>query len=481
MKITIVSPNLSGCPSILDIGLTCLATYINERSEHEARILDFTFHKKGWKKHLSKHLKKYKPDIIGFGTPSMYVDYIEQMIKEIHSVYDQNIPIICGGYHPTLSPDKTLGMKGVTAVCFGDGEETLKEYLDKLKDKKSLKGVKGIWYKEKGKIIKNQLRPKIQNIEDLPYPDYNLWEDLDKYFFFLNQLYVIGMRGCPFNCTNCADQPFYTTTPGNRIRIFSPKRYVAEIKYLYDQHKGKFEIVHCYDPVFTFDKKWLKEFCDEYKRVGLAEKLPFSVFARGDTIDEEIVKMLVGANCKIVRIGIEVGNEKIRIEMLHKSITNEKMTSTVKLLHKYGIVITAFNMLGCPGETKKNLQETFDYIKFLNIDRPVFFIFRPFAGTEALGMMEGSTVDSKKMEDVTSLHKGAVLSLKDMTKKQIERFQLKCYFYFYSKRIWRLVKITKHRFFIDWVKYLIKGFRCGVPLFYIMGYFLHNHGKNGVN
>lgn len=480
MKITIINPNLSGCPSILDIGLTYLATYINERSEHEAQILDFTFHRKNWKEHMQKHMQKHKPDVIGFGTPTMYIGYIKQMIEEIHIGYKTDMPIICGGYHPTLQPEATLCIKGVSAVCLGDGEETLKAYLDALHNKKTLSGIKGLYYKENGNIIKNDLRPKL-NINNLPFPNYDLWEDLDKYFFFLNQLYTIGMRGCPFNCTNCADQPFHTKTPGSRIRILDPKRYVAEIKYQYDKYPGKFDIVHCYDPVFTFDKKWVKTFCDEFKRFGLHKKVAFSVFSRGETIDEETIKMIADANCRLVRIGIEVGNEKIRAEVLHKVISNKKIEENVALLHKYGIAITAFNMLGCPGENRSTLQQTFNFIKYLKIDRPVFFIFRPFEETEAAGMMVEGNVDDKKMKNTTSLHKGAVLSLEDMTPKQIERFQLKCYLYFYSKRVLRLIKITKHKFFINWIKYSIKGIRNRVPLFYIMGYFIHNYGENGVN
>lgn len=481
MKITIVNPNLSGCPSILEIGLTYLATYINERSKHEAVTLDFTFHSKDWKKHLRKHMEEQRPDAIGFGTPAMYLDYIKMIIDEIQKI-DAGISIVCGGYHPTLKPYETFqASPHISAVVLGDGEETLKEYLDALQNQKSLDGIKGLYYTDEDyEIHKNPLRPKM-DISKLPFPNYDVWEDLDKYFFFLNQLYTIGMRGCPFNCTNCSDQPFHTATPGNRVRILEPKQYIAEIKHQVEKYPGKFDIVHCYDPTFTFDYKWVKKFCDEWKKAELNKKLAFSVFARGDTLGKKMVKTLADANCRVIRIGTEVGNEKIRIEMLHKVVTNREIEDNVKLLHDHKIAITAFNMLGCPGEVKKDLQMTFDFLKKLEIDRPVFFIFRPIAGTEAAGMMGGSNVDSKKMNKITSLHKGAVLSLKDMTQKQIEKFQLKCYLYFASKRAWRLIKITKHRFFIDWIKYFIKGIRSQVPMFYMVGYFMYNYGENGVN
>jgi radical SAM superfamily enzyme YgiQ (UPF0313 family) len=479
MKITIINPNLSGCPSILEIGLVYLATYVNERSDHEAVILDFTFHRKDWKEHLKKHLETHKPDVIGFGTPTMYVGYIIKILDELKANY-KKVPVICGGYNPTLNPISTLNIEGVDSIAIGDGEETLVEFLDAVRDKKTWVGIKGLFFKDRGNIIKNPLRDKI-DISNLPFPNYDLLEDIDDYFFFLNQLYTIGMRGCPFNCTNCSDPPFQKATPGKRVRMLDPERYIAEIMHQAKKYPDKFDIVHCYDPTFTFDKAWVRKFCEEWKKNNLHNKYAFSVFARGDTLDEEIVAMLADANCKLVRMGIEAGSEEIRKISLHKNVTNKEIEDNVNLLHKYNIAITAFNMLGCPGERKKDLHATYNLIKKLKIDRPVFFIFRPLEGTEAEQMMEKSIIDYKAMGDITSLHKGAVLDLPDMTKKQIERFQLRCYLYFYTKRCLRLIWITKHRFFIDWVRYLIRGIRCQVPLFYIMGYFLHNYGKNGVN
>ncbi|MCX5703134.1 MAG: hypothetical protein NT066_01355, partial [Candidatus Omnitrophica bacterium] len=68
MKISVISPNLSGCCSILDIGVTCLATFINERTAHEANIIDYTFKTKNWREYLKKTLHEFKPDVIGITT-----------------------------------------------------------------------------------------------------------------------------------------------------------------------------------------------------------------------------------------------------------------------------------------------------------------------------------------------------------------------------------------------------------------------------
>ncbi len=285
MKVSLINPNLSGDVSCYDIGLTYLATYLNERTKHRAKIIDYTFHRRNLGKHLHKKLIEQKPDIIGITTVSLYLKYIKDTIKEIRKYSDA--PIILGGYHSSLDPEGSIKLEGVNAICIGNGEYAFTEYLDAIEKGKSIKGIDGIWYKEGDKIIKNPLRPLIQDIDSLPIPDYDLWEDIDKYFYFLGQGYFVGVRGCPFNCSYCSE---YTMKKifGVRgyIRKRNPREFAKEIKYQYEKYKDRgMRIAHCFDPVFTFDKEWLKEFSDEYKKIGMANKLPLSVFAEATAVD----------------------------------------------------------------------------------------------------------------------------------------------------------------------------------------------------
>jgi radical SAM superfamily enzyme YgiQ (UPF0313 family) len=134
MKISLVNPNLSGDVSILDIGLTYLATYINARTQHRADIIDFTFHAKGWQSHLKNKIEKYQPDVIGITCTWLYLYYVKAMAKEIKEKF--GISVICGGYQATLDPEEIMGIPQVDAVCIGDGEFVLAEYLDALQEKR---------------------------------------------------------------------------------------------------------------------------------------------------------------------------------------------------------------------------------------------------------------------------------------------------------------------------------------------------------
>ena len=314
MRISIVSPNLSGDVSILDMGVTILATYLNECTPHEANIIDFTFRRQRWREVLREKLDAFRPQVVGITMTSLYLPYIRATARLVKEEY--GLPILGGGYHPSLMPDETLDMDDIDAVCLGDGEFATEEYLNALEGGRSIEGIEGIWGKENGEIIKNPRRMLNQDIDSLPIQDYDLWDDLDEYLYFMELLYFIGTRGCPFNCTYCSEYPMKRLFPGRYFRQRNPEAYAQEIGVQWEKYRGRgMRLAHTFDPVFTVDRKWLERFCVEYARLGLADKLPYSVFTRADTVDEDKVRMLAETNCKVIRIGIEAGNPRIRNEI----------------------------------------------------------------------------------------------------------------------------------------------------------------------
>src|SRR3989338_4673796 len=428
MKVSIISPNLSGCCSILDIGVTCLATFINERTKHKANILDYTFKKKYWKDYLKKQLDEFKPDAIGITTTSLFMQYVRMTIDEIRKEYSRDVPIVLGGYHATLNPDSAIQEKGIDAVIHGEGEYILADYLDALERDRPLVGIEGLWYKEGGQGYKNHKRPWIENIDQLPIPNYDLWEDIDKYFYFIGQLWFMGTRGCPFKCTNCSEEPMNRALPGNRFRVRDPRSYVSEIKHQWLKYRDRgFRMAHPFDAVFTANEKWVKEFCEEYKKQGLKGLLPFSVFTHGATSKEEKIRLLADAGCKEVRIGLESGNERVRNEIYGKKATNAQLRDAFRNFRKYGMVVIAYNMLGGPTENKEILWETYNFNKELDPNKPMFFIFRPLPGTDIISMVGGlgEEIDMSAMaHDIDTLHWGVAMRSKDRSQKYVAVFQL---------------------------------------------------------
>lgn len=479
MKISIISPNLSSDISVVDMGVTYLATYLNTRTHHRAQIIDLTYHRKDWQVYLNKKIEKFSPDAIGISIVSMFMQYTRRIAKEIKARY--NLPIVLGGYHATLCPEDAISVQNVDAVCIGDGEFPIEEYLNALEEKRSAEGISGMWVKENGRLIKNPLRELIQDLDSLPIPNYDSWEDIDRFIFYNGVIYFIGTRGCPFTCTYCSEFPMRDATPGKHFRIRDPRAYAREIKSQWEKYKDRgMRVAHTFDPVFTINKKWLQEFCEEYISTGLSKVLPFSCFARADTIDEEKVEMLAAANCKVARIGVEAGNERIRMEVYDKKIPNEQYRKVFRWLHNNGIAVTGYNILGGPGETMKTMRDTFNLAKELNIDRPIFFTYRPLPKTQGAKLVTelGGKIDQKKWEEIDSLHENSNVYTGYLTPAQIVWFRRMCLSYFMVKRMLGLIKKQKHRFFLNLVKYFYRGYKDGISTQYIVGYFMVAGGEN---
>lgn len=483
MRIQIVNPNLTGDVSILDIGQTYLTTYVNERTRHEAATMDFTFHRRDWKQYLKRCLDRFEPDVLGISATSLYIRYIMDIIAEAKK-NRPDIKVIMGGWHCSLLPDDAINRPHVEAIVLGDGEYTLEEYLNALEEERPLDGIKGLWFRRDGEVVRNEKRRFIENVDLLPIPNYDCWEDIEKYVFYNQMLYMMGNRGCPYNCSYCSEVSLRRAIPGKGIRRRSPRPLAHEVKHHYAKYKDAgMRIAHFFDPVFSFNLPWTEEFCDEYKKIGLADVLPFSCFGAGHNLDEKRVLTLASANCQIIRIGIEAGNERIRREVYRKKVTNEKLESIIKLCHDNGIHITGYNMIGGPGEDLGTLWDTFS-LNFKNkVDRPIFFTYRPLPATDGAKLVTelGGTVDESGWEKIDSLHTSSNVNTGKLKPWQIIAFRHFCVAYFNGLRTFKLIGLDKHRFFLNMGRWLLRGVKDGVGMQYSLGYFMVCAGSNLTN
>jgi hypothetical protein len=212
----------------------------------------------------------------------------------------------------------------------------------------------------------------------------------------------------------------------------------------------------------------------------MALKLPYSCFSRVDALDEDRVALLKASNCRVIRLGIEAGNERVRNEIYEKNISDDQIRHAMHLCQKAGLTITAYNMLGGPTETKSTLRDTFRINRELDVHRPVFFIYRPLPKTKGADIISqtGGSVDCEKLESIDSLHFGGCVSTGDLSPQDVERFQALCFSYFISRRLGRLIATQKLRFFRNLVDYMVKARLARVPFEYATAYFLICCGDN---
>ena len=471
MRLAFINSCLGGDYSALDIAITSLATYINKTTSHQASVIDLVFHRRHWQELLRKEIEQKQPDIIGISCNTMYMQYVEKIMKEIKQNF--KLPIILGGHHASIYPDQTLSIPECDAVCIGDGEEPLSVFLDRFSCGKSASGIKGIWFKENGKIIKNQPGCFNQDLDNLVFPDWDLWQDLDKYFYHLGMLYLIGSRGCPYKCTFCDAHGIAEAVNGRYFRMRNPKAYVEEIAYQWEKYKKRdLRLMQLFDPVFTIDCRWLEEFCDEYMAQGLHKQVKFSAFSRIDHLDERKIKLLSQAGCGVIRMGVESGDEFVRTRIYEKNIDNENTRKYFRLLHQANISITAYYMLGGPSESTKTLQKTIDFAVELGGERSAFFIYKPFTEKGRKQICEyGGWIDENRWKKADNITFGGVVCSKDLSPAKVEWYQLKAYFFTFGRRWLKILKRQKHRYFLFLFMYLFRGLRDGLSFPYLITYF----------
>lgn len=467
MKIAIIFPNLNGSPQTLDLGVAYLATYIAEKTKHEVKVIDTTFHSRHWRKHVRKQVEEFKPDVIGFSVLSVLWDHTQEIARDIRSYHP--VPYIIGGYQAILAPEETIESDLADAICTGEGELTLTEYLDAMEAGRSLQGIQGIWYKENGQIIKNEKRPAIPSLDSLPFPNWDLFEDIDKYLFFLGRLYCIGTRGCPYRCTFCAETSLESAHifGGNRWRERSPENYVAEIAHQYEKYKNRGMIgAHLFDTVFSFNDKWLDTWVEAYQARGLHKKLPFTIFVRPDKHNASPKKIatLAAAGCAQVRMGIESGNDDVRLSELRKpGCTNNGIYSITAKLSEHGILAKTYSIIGFPHDTKESIRKTIRFADNPMVQTQFVLSYTPIQGTPmAMKMKDG--MNSKGTNKVYSFHFSGGVKNPNYSSWYVDLMLVWCYLYFGTKQACLSFRSAPINFLKVVPSRIFMGFVWGNPL-----------------
>ncbi len=457
MKVALIHPNIRGefYPSL---GLTYIATILAQH--HKVSIWDFTFHKKWWKKFLKIQMQKIKPEIIGI--TSLTYNFFDglRIAKVIRREYP-DIPIIFGGIHPTLMPKETLAYDEIDAICIGEGEITFLEYINNLERGISLKNVQGIWFKENGHIIKNEVRPLIEDLDVIPFPDWRFW-NLDLYLKVpphTNTIDVLASRGCPFDCSFCSNHILRQILPGKYLRFRSAKKIIEEIKILKENYWQKgFRIIYFWDENFLLDKKIFNQFCKLYREEGLNKEIIWTVNMRANLITNEWAETAKKAGCFQVRLGIESGSDFIRNEIYNKNVTTQEIRKTTEILKRNDIMMRFNMMLGGPCETEETMKSTVHLIDELEPEIFFFAIFQPLPKTRILETIKKyhGVVNEDLWKENPDFWRKALVDQPNLSQKYIEYFTNKTLLKYVWKFFWQGLKMRRFTFLKDLLHFFTK-------------------------
>ncbi len=352
------------------LGVEYLAAML-KRENHDVRLIvdpelfrdsnissDFLAGIFSFKKKIVDEAKSYGPDVVCFSVLSDYYSWACDLASEIKRSLD--VPIIFGGIHATSVPEIVIKNDFVDFVVAGEGEHALAELIGSLEKGESVRGIKNIWYKSGGKIISNPLRPLVENLDTLPFPDKEIFYGLQP---GKRSYTIMTSRGCPFTCTYCNNsilKKLYRGK-GKYLRRRSVDNVIEELKMAMEKY-GIQEVVF-HDEIFTSEPGWLREFSRKYRR---EINLPFFCWSHPSTLSEETIRLLEYAGCHSMQIGVQTVNKETKQKILNRYESNETLKRVIGLLGKSRIWVTADVMFGLPGQTK---EELLDMARFFNENR----------------------------------------------------------------------------------------------------------------
>ncbi|RLF16500.1 MAG: B12-binding domain-containing radical SAM protein [Thermoprotei archaeon] len=441
MRVMLVQPNsASAVKSVLGatgvpLGLAYLAATL--RDEHDVRVvdaltLDYTLDD------LRREFRKYEPDVVGVTatTPAIYDAYaVARLAKKLNP----EVKTVVGGPHVTFTAEETLAeCEAIDVVVRGEGELTLKELLSAWERGLPLKGVGGITFRHKSKIRSNEPRPFMKNLDELPFPAYDLLP-MKKYEISGHRFgNVMTSRGCPFKCIFCASSTLF----GKKWRARSPENVIDELRLLRDEY-GIREIEFL-DDTFTLSKKRAERICDLMIRERL--EISWSCSSHVNTVSKKLAEKLKKAGCHSVYVGVESGSQRI-LDIIGKNTTLEKAERAVKTLKEAGLNVLASFIIGVPGETVSTIKSTIRLAKKLKPTYAQFTLCTPFPGTKLFELaLKRGLLLTRNWARYTTLE--PVMSIPGMTAEQLKKWLRKAYLSFYLRPRFLLEQILCRRFFV---------------------------------
>lgn len=343
--------------------------------------------------------------------------------------------VILGGVHATFKPYDAIKNDFVDAVCVGEGEYTLAEVAERIENERTLEGVRGLIWKENGRIVDNGPREPIMDLDSLPFPAYDLMP-IEKYTVLGHKLQhfpMITSRGCPFACRYCSSSLFM----GRRFRARNAKNVVDEIEWLVEEFDARH--IAFGDDTFTLSKRRVIEICDEIKRRGL--DVDWSCSSRVDTINEELLKKMREAGCSAIYYGVESASPDV-LKYYRKRIDLDKVKRAVEMTKRAGIATICSFIIGAPYERKEDMKKTLKFALKLDPDYAQFSVLTPYPGTEIYEeAKQKGLLLSENFDDYTAGK--PVLKNFYLAPKEISRFLKYCYLRFYIRPKFILREIRK--------------------------------------
>jgi radical SAM superfamily enzyme YgiQ (UPF0313 family) len=346
---------------------------------------------------LRAWLADFRPDVVGIRGFSSQADefpIVARLAKEV----DPQCLVIAGGPHASTNSPSLFAIADVDWIVPNEGEEVLVEVIGNLLEGKPIDALSGLARRGALGPVFNTPRPQIQDLDALPFPDYDLI-DLDAYqgrvtmTAFLPRARSTSLftsRGCYYRCSYCH------TNFGKKMRYRSPENVLAEMAWLIEERGVReFQII---DDIFNADKERALAIFDGIVRRNWDVSLAFPNGLRADRMDEEFVQAAKDAGTYYWALAVETASPRLQ-KQVYKFNKLDKVFDTIALSDRYGIFTCTFNMLGFPTETEMEMHATLEYNLRSAAHVTHFFVVTPYEGTTMNQELERWGIRSGELDD----------------------------------------------------------------------------------
>lgn len=382
----------------MPLGLCYLAAVVRQRG-HTVEILDCLA--EGYKHReeikgrtvygladsdILKRIEAFGPELIGcsalFSCQSDMVDELCRLIKQQYPY----VPMVVGGMHATVHPQELLANPAIDFVLRGEADFIFADLVDAIEGHKDFSQIDGIGYKtEEGQTIVREKIFFIQDLDLIPFPARDLL-NIDLYYKAglahglvlksKKNINFITSRGCPATCIFCTIHQLW----GRKFRARTAGNVLAELEQIKNQYGA--EHIQFEDDNLTFDIERAKEiFRGMIKRkFNFLWNTPNGVALW--RMDEEALQLMKKAGCYSVTFAVESGNQRVLTEVIKKPQRLDRVVPLIEYARKTGLNVGSFFVVGFPGETKDEIQDTFEFPYKTKLDWAQFNIASPHFGTE---------------------------------------------------------------------------------------------------
>ncbi len=323
----------------------------------------------------------FRPDVLAYSVTTGFHNYYLDLNRRLktHLAGEGRNPLtLMGGPHVTFFPE-IVEAEGVDAVCRGEGEDAIVDFVHALERGSDYTQIANFWVKTGSGIVRNDVRPLIEDLDRLPFPDRDLLFSVDRFTRESPVKVFFPNRGCPYLCTYCFNHKYNALYcgKGNIVRYRSVESVLAEIKEV--RARWPLKYLFFLSDNFILNKEWVGEFAARYRaEIGL----PFTCNVRANLVDEKVVSDLRKAGCVSVLFGVESGDEHLRNDVLKRQMSDDVLLRAGRLLRAANIRLYTQNILALPGE---DFRQALSTLKLNQSLRPAYAwasIFAPYPSSE---------------------------------------------------------------------------------------------------